>query len=321
MPQLIHGLHHITAIAGDPQQNLDFYTHALGLRLVKLTVNYDDPRTYHFYFGDSTGSPGTIISFYPWDNAQRGQVGLGQTNSVAFLVPPGSLGFWQERLKKYTGNIDKVQTRFDEELLTFTDPHGLPIELVAREDAVSTQFWAQGPISEIYAIRGFAGPTLLTGSLEKTGQFLNKLFGMVPDVRSGNRFRFSFPAGGPNTHIDLLVNPDFPRGRVGAGVVHHVAWNVRTDNELDEWRRRLMSKFFQVSAIQDRNYYRSIYFREPGGVVFEIATEEPGFTLDETEGRLGSNLMLPTWLEPRRQTVIGSLPQLFLPNGISALRA
>ncbi|MEM8960860.1 MAG: ring-cleaving dioxygenase [Acidobacteriota bacterium] len=306
----ILGLHHVTAIARDPQQNVDFYTKALGLRLVKRTVNFDSPETYHLYFGDEQGRPGTIMTFFPWPMAARGSRGAGQAAVTSFSVPPGSLPAWQRRLRDLGVVVEQPYERFDEEVLTILDPDGLMLELVAHEDVAEQPGWPQGPVDETEAIRGFHSVTLWQQGYEATAELLTDGMGFRQTHSADNRFRFEVGDGGLGTLVDVLCVPDASYGRISAGTVHHVAWRAADDADQAAWRERLSGRGLNVTPVLDRNYFRSIYFREPGGVLFELATDPPGFTADEPVETLGTELKLPSWLEPRRQRIEGALPPL-----------
>jgi glyoxalase family protein len=307
MERQIGGIHHVTAIARDPQRNVDFYASVLGLRLVKKTVNFDDPGTYHFYYGDGQGHPGTIMTFFPWPMARLGSRGAGQATVTSFSVPEGSLGWWAERLDRMGIEREDPRPRFDEEVLTVLDPDHLQIELVARagDDRVP---WESGPVPAEHAIRGFAGVTLTEWNPEVTSEVLTGLMGFRRIAEAGDRFRFEVGAGGAGTRVDVLAKPDAPRGHVSAGTVHHVAWRTPDDAQQRAWHEELVSRGFHVSPILDRQYFHSIYFREPGGVLFEIATDPPGFTKDEPVETLGTHLKLPPWLEEDRARIEGILP-------------
>lgn len=311
--QPIAGIHHITAIASDPQRNLDFYTQTLGLRLVKLTVNFDDPGAYHFYFADEAGRPGTVMTFFPWPNARQGRRGSGQIGVTAFNVPGESLGYWQERFKQHGVTTSSPFRRFDEEVLTLLDPDGMQIELVAQDQPGSQPGWAGGPVPPEHSIRGFGSPAVLSNAIEKTAALLSETFGLHETAQSGARRRFSALGEGQGAHIDLEVRPGEQPGRMGAGVVHHIAWRVPDDVQQLAWREKLIQLNYEVTPVLDRQYFHSIYFREPGGVLFELATDLPGFTFDEPLEALGSSLRLPPWLEPRRKMIEESLPPLNLP--------
>ena len=310
----ILGIHHLTAIAGEPQQNVDFYTGLLGLRLVKLTVNFDDPGTYHLYFGDKLGRPGTILTFFPWPGAHRGRRGTGQATTVSFSVPEASLGYWTERLKAHSVSFGAPRARFDEEVLAFRDPDGLPLELVAHEETQDSTPCEDGSVPREYALRRFFGVTLSEASAGPTASFLTGTLGFRPAAESGARARFAVGADGAGSYVDVLSLPSEPNGRVAVGTVHHVAWRTPTNEEQVAWRERLAGAGLQVTPVVDRKYFRSIYFREPGGVLFEIATDPPGFTVDENPEQLGAHLVLPPWLEIERPRIEGALPPLHLPE-------
>lgn len=312
MKNRIPGIHHVTAIASDPQRNVDFYTNVLGLRLVKLTVNFDDPGTYHLYYGDEIGRPGTILTFFPWPGARRGRRGNGQVAATSFSIPQGALGYWQERLKRYDVSVGEVQERFDETVLPVLDPDWLQIELVAHVGAESHAPWAGGPIPPEHAIRGFHSITLWEQDYERTSALLTETLGFRPAGEGRQRFRFEALSNGPGLVVDLLHRPDGDDGWGGAGTVHHVAWRTADDEEQLAWRERIAAQGLYVTPVRDRRYFRSIYFREPGGVLFEIATDLPGFTQDEPRDKLGTDLRLPPWLEPQRTEIEARLPELRL---------
>lgn len=311
MTPTITGIHHITAIAGDPQGNLDFYADVLGLRLVKRTVNFDDPTTYHLYYGNETGGPGTILTFFPWRGMPSGRRGHGQVVTTAFSVPEGSLGYWRERLESFGSLAEPPEERFGDTVLAFSDPDGLKLELVAHEEAEAMPAWKASPVPVERAIRGFHSAALCLGSYERTASLLTERFGFEDAGREGNRFRFEAPGGpGPGRRVDLVCAPDMPVGRMGIGTVHHIAWRARDEEEQKVWRERILAHGLDVTPVLDRHYFRSIYFREPGGVLFEIATDPPGFAVDEPLARLGGSLTLPPWLEPARQRIEAALPSL-----------
>lgn len=308
------GIHHVTAIAGDPQQNVDFYTGVLGLRLVKRTVNFDDPGTYHLYYGDEKGRPGTIMTFFPWRGAPRGSLGAGQTSTTAFSVPEGSLAYWEKRIRDAGLPVESPKTRFGEQVLALADPDGLRLELVAHDGAADLPPWQEGPISADHALRAFHGVTLIEQSLDATSNLLTESLGFEEGQASGARHRFEAPAGAPASRVDILVMPDQPMGRIAAGSVHHVAFRIAGDEQQNRWRAEAIDKGLHITPVKDRNYFHSIYFREPGGVLFEIATDSPGFAVDEPVDQLGSSLRLPEWLEPQRQQLEAQLPELTLPS-------
>jgi catechol 2,3-dioxygenase-like lactoylglutathione lyase family enzyme len=310
MPRPIPGIHHITVIAGDPQRNLDFYVHFLGLRLVKKTVNFDDPGTYHLYYGDSVGHPGSILTFFPWPGAYRGKPGAGEVSTVSFSVPEGSLDYWVRRAGDGGVTLEGPTARFDgERFVSFTDPDGLRIELVG--DPSAADGWGPSAVPETHTIRGFHGAALSVSGYERTAKLLTDSFGFESAGQDENRFRFRAPGeGGVGTRVDLLCQPDLSRAALGAGSVHHIAWRTQDDESQKQWRRYLASLDYDVTPVMDRQYFHSIYFREPGGVLFEIATDPPGFTFDENADQLGAGLKLPPWLEPRRAAIERILPPL-----------
>jgi glyoxalase family protein len=309
----IAGIHHITAIAGDPQRNLDFYTGVLGLRLAKLTVNFDDPGTYHFYFAGAGGSPGTVLTFFPWVNARTGRLGSGQAAVVSFAIPEGSLGYWQKRLKD-TGNSETfLETRFGEEVLNFQDPDGLPLALVIQPGDLEAG-WEFSPVPVKHAIRGFHSLSLWEAGFQQTAELLTGTLGFKLLQQGGGWFRFQAPGEAQGSLVDVFIQPNSQPGRMGAGIVHHVAWRTKDDESQLDWRRKLVDLGFNVTPVMDRQYFHSIYFREPGGVLFEIATDLPGFTLDEAPENLGTSLKLPPWLESRRNKIKNALPEIQLPT-------
>jgi glyoxalase family protein len=311
MAHAVQGIHHITAIASDPQQNLDFYTQVLGLRLVKLTVNFDDPGTYHFYFGNDEGKPGSILTFFPWPGAYRGTTGNGQVSAVAFAVPPGAIDYWASRLRDQQIPVDVGEVRFGDQVLRFADPDGLPLELVATAHADSTFVPAGGPVKRDHAIRGFHSATLSEEGYEGTTKLLRGLMQFQHVGTEGNRYRYAAASGGgAGSIVDVRCSPDARMGRPGAGTVHHIAWRTPDDAEQRAWRGELIGHGYDVTPVMDRTYFHSIYFREPGGILFEIATDPPGFALDEASDRLGERLMLPGWLEPKRAAIEQILPRL-----------
>ena len=311
MPKPIVGLHHITAIASDPQRNLDFYTEVLGLRFVKRTINFDDPGTYHFYFGDDAGSPGTILTFFPWPGTTRGSFGIGEAATTSFSVPLTSLGFWEARLLNAGVPAERTVKRFDEEVLSFTDPDGMKLEFVGHAGARESRAPRTSKIPSEHSIRGFFGVTLCEGGFEKTAAVLVTM-GFQKIAESGNRFRFTAEGNALGNHVDLLVEPDLRQGRLGAGSVHHIAFRAADDVSQLEWREILVASSLDVTPVLDRTYFHSIYFREPGGVLFELATDPPGFAFDEPIESLGEGLKLPSWLEPQRQRVEAALPSITL---------
>ena len=299
------GIHHVTAVAGDPSENVRFYTDVLGLRLVKRTVNFDDTHTYHLYYGDETGSPGTALTFFPFGEGRPGRSGRGQAVATAFAVPEGSLDYWRERLESHGVTVDDVETRFGADVLPFADGDGQPLELVESESAVDP--WADGPVPVDAAVRGFHGVTLQSARPDATGRVLG-LLGLERTAETADRVRYVAP-GDRATVVDLLTR-ESPRGRPGVGTVHHVAFRVPDAETQMAWREALSEAGQHVTPQKDRQYFQSIYFREPGGVLFEIATDGPGFTADESVESLGSELKLPSWLEDDREEIRAHLPPL-----------
>jgi len=315
MNSKIPGLHHVTAIASDPQRNLDFYVGLLGLRFVKRTVNFDDPRTYHFYFGDRRGAPGTILTFFPWPGVRRGIRGTGQIEATAFAISPDSIGYWLERFKQQQVTAERTASRFGEEVIRFVDPDGLLLELVASNSLASIVPWAGSSVPSEHALRGFHSVSAALESYEKTARLLTNTFGYCLIEESRNRFRFaSRDDAVPGRIVDLLCLPDASIGRVAAGSVHHIAFRARDEQEQLQWREQLVDLGYNVTPVIDRTYFHSIYFREPGGVLFEIATEPPGFTFDETIEELGTGLRLPPWLESARSQIEKILPAIRVPH-------
>ena len=309
----IPGLHHVTAIASDPQRNLDFYVGLLGLRFVKRTINFDDPGSYHFYFGDNRGTPGTILTFFPWPGAHRGIRGTGQIEATAFAISRDSIGYWVERCKQQHVTAEKVP-RFGEEAIRFTDPDGLLLELIASNSLPAVEPWPDSPIPAENAIRGFHSVSAAVEGYESTARLLTDSFGYHLIEESGNRFRFASPEEtAPGRIIDLLCMPDTGMGRVAAGSVHHIAFRAKDEAEQLKWHEHLVDLGYNVTPVIDRTYFHSIYFREPGGVLFEIATEPPGFTLDEKLEELGTHLRLPSWMESARSQIEKILPPIQVP--------
>ena len=311
----IPGLHHVTAIASDPQRSLDFYVGLLGLRFVKRTVNFDDPGTYHFYFGDQRGTPGTIMTFFPWPGARRGIRGTGQIEATAFSISPGSVSYWLERLKQLHVTAERIASRFGEEVIRFVDPDGLLLELIGLSSPAPVDQWPDGPVPPEHAVHGFHGVSAALEGYEKTARLLTDTFGYRLVEESGNRFRFaSRDDSAPGRILDLLCLPDSGVGRVAAGSVHHIAFRARDEQEQLRWREQLVDLGYDVTPVIDRIYFDSIYFREPGGVLFEIATEPPGFTLDEKLVQLGTHLRLPPWMESARSQIEKILPPIHVPH-------
>jgi glyoxalase family protein len=293
------GIHHITAIVGHPQENVDFYAGVLGLRLVKQTVNFDDPGTYHLYFGNEGGKPGTIITFFPWANAYQGKIGDGQVGVTSYVVPKGAMGFWEKRLAKFNVSFSKME-RFREQSLVFDDPHGLHLELVEREDGENNT-WTFGEVTPEVAIKGFGGATLFSTRPDKTGELLEEVMGLEFVGKEGDFARYRSTADIGNI-IDLKLTSN-GRGQMGVGTVHHIAWRAIDDQDQLDWQRYVEANGYGVTAVRDRNYFNAIYFREHGEILFEIATDPPGFAHDESNDTMGEQLMLPAQYESHREQI------------------
>ena len=307
------GIHHVTAIAEDPQENVDFYAGVLGLRLVKKTVNFDDPGSYHLYYGDASGTPGTIMTFFSWPGAARGRIGTGQVSATSFAVPQDSLGYWLERLLQHGVRFDQPVRRFDETMVAISDPDGLAIELVARPEIPNGEVWKGSPVPPEHAIRGISGVTLSERSEEVAENVLTNLLGFEKGEEEDGRTRY-LSAGSDRSFADVVALPGGAAGQTAVGTVHHVAWRAPDDETQETWREELEARGLHVTPILDRNYFRSIYFREPGGVLFEIATDPPGFAVDEDPDHLGEDLKLPPWLEKDRECIEEVLPPVHLPH-------
>jgi glyoxalase family protein len=304
----ISGFHHITAIASDAQRTRNFYTDILGLRQVKVSVNADDPTAYHLYYGDGVGSPGTILTFFVWKDAQEGRAGVGQTITVAFSIPQASLGYWLTRLQEKGLKAVGPLERFNEKFIMLKDPDGMTVELVAEANNRDFEAWEEGPVPVEHAIRGFHGITLLERGYEETADFLVNELGMIKQEEYFGTYRFAFAGEKTPSFIDVKVAPDYLSGSMGTGVIHHVAFRAENNQEQHAWFQALSHHGHNVSPILDRFWFRSIYFQEPGGALFEIATESPGFTIDEPREKLGEALMLQPWIEDQRAQIEASLP-------------
>jgi glyoxalase family protein len=339
------GIHHITAIARNPQRNIDFYSGLMGLRLVKLTVNFDDPTTYHLYYGNSLGHPGTILTFFPWSEAPIGYRGTGQVTAISFLIPSGSMTYWIDRLKSNGISFVGPSKRFSDEFVSFHDPDGLMLELISPSYSHDSQgqreqqqqlllqqtdndIWKESPIGKEHAIRGFHSATLSEEGYERTASLLADTMGfkLVAKDNKEDRFRFGIVEKNNNNQegysgttesstsigsfVDIVCQPEISRGYIGIGTVHHIAWRAANDRHQLDLRKRIVEEAkLNPTPVIDRTYFHSVYFREPGGVLFEIATDPPGFAIDERPEDLGKHLKLPQWLEPVR----GKLEQLLPP--------
>lgn len=310
MENSLLGLHHITAIAGGAKQNVDFYTKVLGLRLLKKTVNFDDPGTYHLYYGDEKGSAGSILTFFPYEGARRGRAGTGMATNIAYSVPAGSFDFWIDRFEQHKVIYNKPSEKFGEQYLTFLDPDGLKLELVVPRNPDSRVPWETGEVKSAVATKGFHGVTLTLQSIKATAAVLTDLLGYTLLEQSGNRYRYMTGAVEAANIIDLVELPQEARGLGGAGTNHHIAFRVKNEDVLMAFHDKIAGKGHQITNKIDRNYFYSLYFREPGGVLFEIATDNPGFGIDEPWDQLGSGLLLPPQYESRRAELEGVLPKL-----------
>jgi glyoxalase family protein len=293
------GIHHITAIVGHPQENVDFYAGVLGLRMVKKTVNFDDPGTYHLYFGNEAGAPGTIITFFPWAGAHQGTIGDGQVGVTSYVVPKGAFDFWKKRLEKFNVSF-MVTERFGEQYLVFDDPHGLHLEIVEREEG-EINSWTFGDVTPEVAIKGFGGAMLLSAQPEQTAELLEKVMGLEFVGKEGDLARYR-STGDLGNVIDLKLTSS-GQGQMGVGTVHHIAWRAADDEDQLAWQKYVASHGYRVTPVQDRNYFNAIYFREHGEILFEIATDPPGFAHDESAETMGEKLMLPAQYEIHRDKI------------------
>ena len=326
MNNAIYGIHHVTAITSDPQRNIDFYVNNLGLRFVKLTVNQDDPSSYHLYYGDELGRPGTILTFFHWPDAPKGHRGTSEVFATSFLIPKSSIHYWINRFTSKQIKFRGPYKRFDnEEVITFYDPDGLELELIAHKSAEDKDIhvWKDGPIPTEQAIRGFYSVTLSEEGYERTASVLIDELGFIPTHQDGSRFRYEIPSkesvsqrediGGANI-VDVLCLPYLQQAIIGIGSVHHVAYRTPSDKQQKTLRHNIVRAGLNATPVIDRFYFHSVYFREPGGVLFEIATNPPGFTVDETAEDLGTHLVLPPWLESIRRDLVEVLPPVRSPK-------
>jgi glyoxalase family protein len=305
------GIHHVTAISGNASRNVDFYTRTLGLRLVKKTVNFDDPGTYHLYYGDEQGKPGTILTFFPWEHAAPARNGDGLTEETAFRVPAESIGYWTHRLIEKGVLHKALEKRFGEPVLSFTDPDGMSLALVGVTGASSEPAWSDGGIPAEHAIRGFHGVTLMLEKAAPTGAILTDVLGFKETGREAHLVRYERGEGGPGNVVTIRETEGFLPGRMGRGSVHHIAFRAADDAQQRDMAKRLRADHRLMPTEQvDRNYFRSVYFREPGGILFEIATDQPGFAVDEPVATLGRELKLPPFLESHRREIEAALPPI-----------
>lgn len=309
MENRILGLHHITAIANNAKRNLDFYTQILGLRLVKKTVNFDDPGTYHFYFGNETGTPGTILTFFPWEGIGAGTNGTGLATHIGYSVPKGSLGFWKARLQQFNVIFEEGEI-FGEKLISFKDPDGLQLQFIEASTPDDRKVWTTDDITDENGLKGFHNVTLTLKKADPTIKVLTDILGYDLQKQEGDRYRFATDAIDTANLIDIIENDKLPAGRNAAGTNHHIAFRVANDDILMEYHDKVMASGLNITPKINRDYFFSLYFREPGGVLFEIATDNPGFTVDEPLNELGQNLKLPKQYEAMRAQVEQSLPKL-----------
>jgi len=306
----ISGIHHITAVTSSAAENLAFYEKILGLRLVKQTVNFDDPFTYHLYYGDANGSPGTILTFFPWENLPRGNPASGMVTAIAFAIPRSSIEFWTRRIGAQAIRVERSD-RFGDPVLQFADPHGLPIELIGTSDQASTAHWPEGPIEKAHVLTGFHSATATVNELDENNTLLHEVMGMTLYEQENRRYRFRMNATeAPGHFLDVVYDPKAPLGRPGGGTVHHIAFRTENDASQLRWQSILRKSGVGVTDVRDRKYFRSIYFHIPAGVLFEIATDPPGFSVDESARELGSSLQLPEQYEPMRSEIEQRLPRL-----------
>lgn len=317
MNHAINGIHHVTAIASDPRRNLEFYTQLLGLRLVKKTVNFDDPSAYHLYYGDTTGAPGSIVTFFYWPGlAAQGRIGAGQMTALSFSAPASSLEFWHERLAEQNVIATRAE-RFGEDVLTFEDPDGIPIEIVAVSDDARAG-WTGAGIPAEHALRGLHTAQLTVRDAAATENLLTEEMGYTVVRREGNRARLAAGGiGGSGRYVDVIGAPHATLGAGGSGTIHHIAWRVADDVAERAMQEQLVRAGYAVSPVRDRNYFRSIYYRERGGILFEIATDVPGFAIDEPVDSLGAALKLPSQFEPHRTAIERRLPPLETPRAVA----
>jgi glyoxalase family protein len=313
--QPIAGLHHVTAIAGPAQENLDFYAGVLGMRLVKKSVNQDDPGTYHLFYADAEGHPGTDITFFPWADLAPSRDGYGLSTEVSLAVPPESLEFWSTRLERYGAQMFPIEIRFGQNVLPLADPHGLRLALTESEGSLGRPFtpWERSPIPIEHQIRGLESARMVERDLAETISFLTDALGFRKIGEQDGWQRYGVGAGKSGQYVDLHAMPETRRGAWGTGSVHHLAWRVGDEEHQLEVRRSVAENGAQPTPVIDRFWFKSVYFREPGGVLFELATDGPGFAVDEEHSRLGEALVLPPWLEAERAAIEPTLPRLTPP--------
>ena len=311
------GIHHVTAIAGDPQENLDFYAGVLGMRLVKRSVNQDMPETYHFFFADADGHPGTDLTFFPWPDMGPGRAGTGKAAEIALAVPAGSLGYWSERLAKYRAAVGSLKVRRGVRVLPFSDPHGLSLALVEVPNRAQFTAWERGAVPADRQIRGLYSVRTFVSRLAPTAAFLTSALGFSADGAEEGWHAFTVGDGSSGNLLEILESPAAPRGAWGVCTMHHVAWRVADDATERAMQQRVAGAGMRPTEVIDRFWFKSVYFQEPGGVLFELATDGPGFAVDEPGETLGEQLILPPWLEPSRAQIEAALPPVQVPRGSS----
>jgi glyoxalase family protein len=310
MENKILGLHHVTAIAGDAKRNLDFYTKILGLRMVKRTVNFDDPGTYHFYYGDEVGTPGSILTFFPWGNVRQGYTGTGMATSIGYSVPKQSLEFWIQRLKHFNVKHENIEEILGEQHISLHDPDGLKVHLISPNYDDNRKPWTTSEVGATVATKGFHSITLTLKNIEDTALILTEIFEYKFLKQEGNRHRFVTDSIGTANIVDLIEAPNERPAINAGGTIHHVAFRVKNEEVLMDFREKIVRTNLRITEKIDRDYFFSLYFREPGGVLFELATDNPGFTKDETLEELGSSLRLPKQYEESRTELEKILPVL-----------
>lgn len=303
MEKSINGIHHITVMASDPQNNYNFYTQTLGMRFIKKTVNFDAPDVYHLYYGDEKGSPGTILTFFPFPDARRGKRGTGEINIVSFSVPSNSLQYWMNRLAERAINFNGPKNKFGHEYISLLDPDGMKIEIAADTNADSIEGWFNGDVPAEHSIRKFFSSTFYLSDAKPTEKLLTQVMGAKLIASEGNVRRYTLGEKESLVFVDIIEDASIPRGISGAGTVHHIAWRTANDEEQLNWRAKVSEYGLYPTEVVDRDYFHSIYFREPGGILFEIATDPPGFMIDESFENLGTELKLPAWHEPKRKLI------------------
>ena len=310
------GLHHVTAISGPAQENLDFYAGVLGMRLVKKSVNQDDPGTYHLFYADAEGHPGTDLTFFPWAQMAPARDGYGLSTEVSLAVPPGSLGFWSGRLQRYGAAVGAAETRFGEHVLAVKDPHGLRVALVESASSLDRTFtpWDGSPVAAEHQIRGLESARMSEARVDVTASFLENTMGFRHIGEENGWHRYGVGEGRSGEYVDVREVPGAQRGAWGTGSIHHLAWRVDDDAHQEEVRKSVTTAGARPTPVIDRFWFKSVYFKDPGGVLFELATDGPGFAVDEDPAHLGETLMLPPWLEQDRSAIEARVPKLTMPR-------